>query len=87
MSKYKLEMQEEGFKTSLEFDSEDLGDVLANIEIFLRGCGFIFDGALDIHEGEVKMNAMHYVYRSKTDREFDDVIKNSDELDMEFKND
>lgn len=85
MAKYKLEMQEEDYKSTLEFNSDDLGDVVANMEIFLKGCGFLFDGALDIHEGDVKTNAMHYVYRTATDREFDDVIKHSDELDMEFK--
>jgi hypothetical protein len=87
-AKYRLIMEDEDdFQTSLIFRSDDLGDVIANMEIFLKGCGFIFDGALDIHTGEVEKNAMHYVYRGTTDREFDDAIKHSDELDMEFKDD
>jgi hypothetical protein len=87
-AKYRLIMEDEDdFQTSLIFRSDDLGDVIANMEIFLKGCGFIFDGALDIHTGDVEKNAMHYVYRGTTDREFDDVIKHSDELDMEFKDD
>lgn len=85
MTKYKLEMIDDGYRNKLEFDSDDLGDVLANMELFLKGCGYIFDGALDIHTGEVQKNAMHYVYRANTDREFDDVVKSSDDLDFEVR--
>jgi len=87
MTKYILIMKDDGYKNRLEFESDDLGDVVANMEIFLKGCGFIFDGALDIHTGEVQKNAMHYIYRANTDREFDDTITNSDQLDMEIKED
>jgi hypothetical protein len=86
MTKYKLEMIDDGYRNRLEFDSDDLGDVIANMEIFLKGCGFIFDGALDIHTGEVKKNAMHYIYTANnTDRGFDDVVKSSDDLDFEVR--
>jgi len=85
MTKYKLEMIDDGYRNKLEFDSDDLGDVLANMELFLKGCGYIFDGALDIHTGEVQKNAMHYIYRANTDREFDDVIKSSDDIDIEVR--
>jgi hypothetical protein len=85
MAKYKLTMKENSYKNILEFNSDDLSDVIANIEIFLKGNGFFFDGHLDIHEGETQMNAMHHVYRETTDRDFDDIITNSDELDMEIK--
>jgi hypothetical protein len=85
MTKYKLEMIDDGYRNKLEFDSDDLGDVLANMELFLKGCGYIFDGALDIHTGEVQKNAMHYVYRANTDREFDDVVKSSDDIDIEVR--
>jgi hypothetical protein len=82
-------MKDGGYKNRLEFESDDLGDVVANMEIFLKGCGFIFDGALDIHTGEVQKNAMHYIAKMKyqQDREFDDTITNSDQLDMEIKED
>lgn len=83
MSKYKLEMKEDGYKNKLEFESDDLSDVVANLEIFLKGCGFFFDGALDIHEGKIQMNAMHYRYTS----DIDDIITDSDQLDMEIKDD
>jgi len=85
MTKYKLEMIDDGYRNKLEFDSDDLGDVLANMELFLKGCGYIFDGALDIHTGEVQKNAMHYVYRANTDRECDDVVKSSDDIDIEVR--
>jgi hypothetical protein len=85
MTKYKLEMIDDGYRNKLEFDSDGLGDVLANMELFLKGCGYIFDGALDIHTGEVQKNAMHYIYRANTDREFDDVIKSSDDIDIEVR--
>ena len=85
MAKYKLVMKEIDFKNTLEFEADGLEDVIANMEIFLKGNGFVFDGALDVHEGETQMNAMHHVYRETTDRDFDDIITNSDELDMEIK--
>jgi hypothetical protein len=85
MAKYKLVMKELDFKNTLEFKADGLEDVIANIEIFLKGNGFFFDGALDIHDGEVQKNAMHYVCRQTTDREFDDIIADSDQLNMEMK--
>jgi hypothetical protein len=87
MAKYKLIMKELDFKNTLEFEADGLEDVIANMEIFLKGNGFFFDGALDIHQGEVQKNAMHHVYRETTDRDFDDIITDSDQLDMEFKDD
>ncbi len=84
MAKYVMIMKDDGYKNKLEFESEDLGDVIANMELFLKGCGYIFDGALDIHTGEVQKNAMHHVYRATTDRDFDDIITDSDQLDMEI---
>ena len=84
MAKYKLVMKENDYKNTLEFNSDDLSDVIANIEIFLKGNGFFFDGHLDIHEGETQMNAMHHIYRETTDRDFDDIITDSDQLDMEI---
>jgi len=87
MTKYKLEMKDDGYKNKLEFESDDLSDVIANIEIFLKGCGFIFDGALDIHIGRVETNAMHYIARYESDNKFDDTFTDSDELNMEMKED
>lgn len=85
MAKYILQMKEGSFKNTLEFKADGLEDVLANLEIFLKGNGFFFDGALDIHTGEVQKNAMHYICRETTDRDFDDIITDSDQLDMEIK--
>ena len=87
MAQYKLEMKELDFKHTLEFESDGLEDVLANLEIFLKGNGFFFDGILDIHTGTPQPNSMHTVsckikYREK---DFDDIIKQDDELDIEIK--
>lgn len=77
-------MKDDGYKNKLEFESDDLSDVIANMEIFLKGCGFIFDGALDIHTGDVQKNAMHYIYKDTIDKKLD-AITDSDQLDMEIK--
>ena len=88
MAKYKLVMKELDFKNTLEFEADGLEDVVANMEIFLKGNGFFFDGALDIHTEEVQTNAMHKVYKHNVrDKLFDDVITDSDQLDMEMKDD
>ena len=84
MAKYKLIMKEIDFKNTLEFEADGLEDVIANMEIFLKGNGFFFDGALDVHEGEVQMNRMHHIVKHKP-RECDDIITDSDQLDMEIK--
>jgi len=59
MARYKLEMKELDYKNKLEFEADGLEDVIANMEIFLKGNGFFFDGHLDITEGETQMNALH----------------------------
>jgi hypothetical protein len=38
--------------TTTEFESIELGEIVANFEDFLRGCGFRFDGVLDFVEDE-----------------------------------
>jgi hypothetical protein len=43
---------ETGEKNTYEFDKEYLPDVLENIDLFLRGCGFWHTGVLDIVEEE-----------------------------------
>lgn len=34
-------------KSTLEFEGDFLNDVVSEFELFLRGCGFYFDGNLD----------------------------------------
>jgi hypothetical protein len=36
----------------MEFESEDLGEIVINFEDFLKGCGFVFEGHLDFVEDE-----------------------------------
>jgi hypothetical protein len=37
-----------GTKTTIEFESEILEDVLEEFAMFLRGCGYVIDGRLDV---------------------------------------
>lgn len=73
MSKFTLICEHdtsEMIKNSYEFNSDFLPDVLMNIENFLRGCGFVFEGQLDIInedaedaeevETEEKENSIYY---------------------------
>ena len=35
-------------KRKIEFEAESLGSILEQFEMFLRGCGYVFDGQIDI---------------------------------------
>jgi len=37
-----------GTKTIIEFESEHIDDVLEEFAMFLRGCGYVIDGKLDV---------------------------------------
>jgi hypothetical protein len=37
-----------GTKINMEFESETLDDVLEEFSMFLRGCGYVIDGRLDV---------------------------------------
>lgn len=51
---------EYGPKITYEFSNVFLPDVLDNLQNFLKGCGFVFDGVLDIvEEGDVKVQVPH----------------------------
>jgi len=39
-------------KNTLEFEAETLPETLEEIERFLRGCGYHFDGVVDITKDE-----------------------------------
>jgi hypothetical protein len=40
------------FSNTLEFDAEQLDDVVGNFELFLKGAGFCFNGHVDITPGD-----------------------------------
>lgn len=40
---------------TFEFENNELPSVLANMEQFLRGCGYHFKGTLEIVEDDVEM--------------------------------
>jgi hypothetical protein len=60
MAKYTLICEHDEIGGSLkhvtEFRSNFLPDVLENFELFLRGCGFYFDGNVDIVSNENEYN-------------------------------
>jgi hypothetical protein len=35
-------------KRKIEFEAESLGSILEQFEMFLRGCGYVFEGQIDI---------------------------------------
>jgi hypothetical protein len=35
-------------KRKIEFEAESLSNILEQFEMFLRGCGYVFEGQLDI---------------------------------------
>ena len=37
-----------GTKTTIEFEAEQLDDILEEFTSFLRGCGFVINGTLDL---------------------------------------
>ena len=37
-----------GTKTTIEFEAEHIDDVLEEFAMFLRGCGYVIDGRLDV---------------------------------------
>jgi len=37
-----------GTKMNMEFEAESLDDVLEEFAMFLRGCGYLIDGRLDV---------------------------------------
>jgi hypothetical protein len=49
LMKYTLIAEDEygGSKTTREFEADYLPDVLTEVELFLKGAGFVFDGNLD----------------------------------------
>jgi hypothetical protein len=52
--KYTLTCEQGSFKNTTEFEEDFLPSVLENMQLFLRGCGFYFDGTLDIINEETE---------------------------------
>ena len=44
---------DDGTKVTSEFTNDYLDDVLENVDLFLRGVGFFFDGRLNVHTASV----------------------------------
>jgi hypothetical protein len=54
MSKFILSSIQDESLTTKEFESDYLYDVVERFEEFLRGCGYYFEGRLDIVNDEVQ---------------------------------
>ncbi len=52
-----------------EFNAEQLTDVLMNLDMFLKGSGYMYDGVVDIVDGEpVKISHSPYYYDTGRNR-------------------
>jgi len=45
------------FRNTLEFDADHIEDVIGNLELFLKGSGFVLNGHLDITPAPTQYNA------------------------------
>ena len=52
--KYTLTCEQGSFKNTVQFEEDFLPSVLENMQLFLKGCGFHFDGTLDIINEETE---------------------------------
>ena len=52
MPKFTLICDHGNEKTTVEFEKDYLPEVLENLEMFLRGAGYYFDGTLDFVDDE-----------------------------------
>ena len=57
MPKFTLICDHGNEKTTVEFEKDFLPEVLENIEMFLRGSGYHFDGILDFVNNDVAQDA------------------------------
>jgi len=71
---------DEGYKVTHEFDNILLADTLDKIQNFLKGCGFVFDGVLDIiDENEAFQEQPYpYVVEEPTPSDLSKEYRNSD---------
>ena len=45
-------------KRKIEFEAESLGSILEQFEMFLRGCGYVFEGQIDIVDDFAETNEL-----------------------------
>lgn len=61
----------DGTVLTMEFEKEQLNDVLEQFEMFLRGTGFVFDGTLDFLKDDVKIDPPPFTIHDSKDYEFE----------------
>ena len=74
MSKFTFICEEESMpfadavssKRTVEFKAESISDIVNEFEMFLKGCGFNFEGRLDLVQEEHE-----WVQDKRADQEFD----------------
>lgn len=79
MTTFTFTRQFHGFgspKTTVEFEADQLEDVLENFTDFLRGCGYHIDGHLEVTET--------YAPRERCDSEPEQYQDDLDDLDSIF---
>ena len=81
MSKFTF-ICEEGYgvpaKRTVEFEADSLSDVLAEVEMFLRGSGFYFHGTLDIvDEDDMVYQTVEPVKQKYDLFDFDEIPQNN----------
>ena len=70
--KFKLICEhEEGDVITHEFNKVLLSDVMMRVQDFLKGCGFVFDGTLDIVEEETFVESDIGSFRAKPEDKID----------------
>ncbi len=74
MSKFTFICEEEAMpfadavssKRTVEFNAETISDIVNEFEMFLKGCGFSFEGRLDLVKEEHE-----WIQDKRADQEFD----------------
>lgn len=61
------------WRNTTEFESDYLQDVLENIDIFLRGSGYFYEGSLSLQKSETSLS--NFTGDTQTKKVSDDVMK------------
>jgi hypothetical protein len=72
-------------KRKIEFEAETLTDILEQFEMFLRGCGYVFDGQLDIVDDFAKNHEIICDDLDDVNQFFDKARTTSKKLDEDAK--
>jgi len=73
-------------KRKIEFEAESLGSILEQFEMFLRGCGYVFEGHIDIVDDFAETNELvdEECDLDDVDQFFDRAKETSKQLDTGY---